>query len=306
MTLFDTNPSNSCLAYQNLRAEANDVMRAGREHCEDLWRDFEEFSDTNFLSHFPLHTHQRWFEMYLTVALMRSGLAVQCPKPGPDIGLKINGRQIWIEATCASAGEEGKPDSVPKDISQPDVVADVVTDRPTDQMTLRIRNSLDVKQRKFQEWIADGIVGPGDLTVIAINVHDIPMAWPDMNDLMRRALYGLGNEVLTSNGDIIVRRSHESRPEIKKSTGSAVCMRPFVDGSLAHISAVLGSTEDVVNRSRCMGEGFILYPNVAATTAWLVGTISLGREWVSARDVDGNWKMTLNPHVRPDSVSPIS
>jgi len=297
MTLFSNVPNNACKAYLNLRAAANDHSQAGSEHCEDLWQDFRSLADKNFLKEFPEHLHERWFEMYLTVALIRAGYEVQCPKPGPDILLTVNNRRIWIEATCASAGEAGKPDSVPvRPIPRPGEPP-VVTDRPTNEMTLRITNSLDTKQKQFRKWIEKEIVDPTDVTVVAINVHGIPNAWADMTELMPRALYGHGDIQLTIDRgtSAIVDQGHTHQPAITKTkTDSPVCLQPFADESLPHISAVLGSWESVVNLPRRLGDGLTLFPNVTATTSWPVGIIRLGEEFA---DESGGRQLTKISYI---------
>lgn len=52
MTLFAATPANACPAYKNLRNAARGHPREGREHCEDLWRDFEPHADPNSLRSF--------------------------------------------------------------------------------------------------------------------------------------------------------------------------------------------------------------------------------------------------------------
>jgi hypothetical protein len=140
MSLFAAIPANACAAYTGLRDGTHARQQAGRVHCDNLWRDFAPLADANFAVEFPIRLHERWFEMYLTVALLRAGLNVTCPKPGPDILLTLaGGTRIWIEATCATLGQPGLPDSV----SPPQYAAvgasAVVTSRPTEQMALRIR-----------------------------------------------------------------------------------------------------------------------------------------------------------------------
>lgn len=98
-------PSRHSLAYEGMYRPSGDhfrVLSKARAHCEDLWIDFQEFADPNFRAEFAYRTHERWFEMYLTVSLIRAGHKVICRKPGPDILLKEDGRRIWIEATCAT------------------------------------------------------------------------------------------------------------------------------------------------------------------------------------------------------------
>jgi hypothetical protein len=107
MTLFDATPPNACAAYTNLRKAKDGWQLAGRGRCEELWRDYEPYADASFVAEFPAHLHERWFEMYLTVAL-RSGLSVSCPKVktgGPDILVTTgNGGRVWIESHMRHAG----------------------------------------------------------------------------------------------------------------------------------------------------------------------------------------------------------
>ncbi len=233
--------------------------------------------------------------MYLTVVLIRAGYEVRCCKPGPDILLTINGKRIWIEAVCSTPGESEKVDTVPElKFNQ-----SVATKRPTNEMTLRIANSLQTKQEKFKDWVKTGVVNPDDLTVIAINIHDVPWAWVDILDLMCRTLYGLGDIFLSidKNTRSVVDQGHQHQPEIlKKSTGEPVCTQPFVDKTLKHISAVLGSWEDTCNLSKNFGDGLILYPNVSAVNIWPSETIKLGEEWVPKCDKNGNLDLNKIEH----------
>ena len=116
-SLFSGNPANACSTYRYILDSKKSTDRAGREHCEELWNEYRSFADPHFLEEFPLHTHQRWFEMYLTVSLIRAGLNVECSKlkkrGAPDVLITDDDRKIWIEAVCPTAGTEGKPDSVP-------------------------------------------------------------------------------------------------------------------------------------------------------------------------------------------------
>ena len=111
-------PSKCSKLYEGLHGPKGDRFDArfarAREHCEVLWSEFCEFADPNFKREFATKTHERWFEMYLTVSLDRAGYEVKCPKPGPDLLLHVGGKRIWIEAVCASSGELGRPDSVPR------------------------------------------------------------------------------------------------------------------------------------------------------------------------------------------------
>lgn len=292
MSLFAANPANACAAYTGLRDGTHARQQAGRAHCDDLWRDFAPLADPNFAAEFAVHLHERWFEMYLTVALLRSGLSVTCPKPGPDILLTLaGGQRIWIEATCATPGQPGLPDSVPAPqytaLGQPPVV----TSRPTEQMALRIRNAVSTKEAVFRGYVTAGIVAATDVQAIAINVHAVHGLWADMGDLMMRSLYGVGDLVLTvdrSTGTVVDQRHDPLAHIAKKSTGAAVGVQPFIDGSLPHISAVIGSRADAVNLpDRRLGDDLTLFPNLTCSAAWPTGTVTLGEEWSFTPGTDG-------------------
>jgi type I restriction enzyme S subunit len=197
LTLFYSTPEGACQTYLSLQTADNLLALASKEHCEGLWQDFKDLADVNFLTQFPLHLHQRWFEMYLTVALIRSEYTVECPKPGPDILVTIGDQRIWIEATCATAGEPGLPASVPPPTLTTLEDGPTVTDKPINEMALRISNSLNTKQEAFRHYIESGIVSPDDVMVVAINIGDIPGAGSDIVELMCRTLYGLGDTQLT-------------------------------------------------------------------------------------------------------------
>jgi hypothetical protein len=292
MSLFTITPANACLTYKYLQKATQGHSLGGRQHCDDLWRDFARHADPNFAEEFSLHLHERWFEMYFTVALLRARLNVTCLKPGPDVLVTLaNGTRIWIEAICATAGVAGLPDSVPAvqcaAIDRPLVV----TARSTEQMTLRICNALSSKAAVFRRYLAERIVLPTDLFAIAINVHAVPNLWADMGDLMMRALYGVGDLVLTvsrDTGAIIGSRHDELTHIAKNRTGALVGVQPFIDGSLSHISAVIGSRADAVNLPRRLGDDLMLFPNLTATVPWVAGTVRRGEEW-SFAPVSNGW-----------------
>ena len=292
MSLFAATPANACAAYTGLRDGTHAHQQAGREHCDNLWRDFAPLADANFVAEFPIRLHERWFEMYLTVALLRAGLNVTCPKPGPDILLTLaGGTRIWIEATCATPGQPGLPDSVPPPQYAAVGASPVVTSRPTEQMALRIRNAVSAKEAVFRGYVTTGIVAATDVQVVAVNVHAVHGLWADMGDLMMRSLYGVGDMVLTldrSTGTVVDQRHAQITHIAKKSTGAMVGVQPFIDGSLPHISSIIGSRADAVNLpDRRLGDDLTLFPNLTGSVAWPAGTVPLGAEWSFTQGIDG-------------------
>ena len=246
-----------------------------RACCEDLWSDFRGFADPNFKTEFASHTHARWFEMYLTVSLLRAGHQVNCPKPGPDVSLEAGSRRIWIEAVCASAGDPHRSDSVPRR------VFGRVVPEPTEQYVLRIRNALDEKQKKFRKYLDEGIVSVGDVMVVAINVFEIDGLGPHIDSHFKRALYGVGDLVIQigrHSGE--VRGVGNARVESikKKVSGAPVGVQPFIDGTMAHVTAVLGSYAHAFECRRELGDDFVLYANLTGDVSWPPGVLQVGGE----------------------------
>ena len=273
--LFDGNPENPCSQYVAARSGTRYDQKRARANCEDLWRTYEPYADEHFRAEFPRRFHQRWFEMWLAAFLLRAGHEVECRKPGPDIRIQLNGRTVWIEAVCATAGEEGKKDSVPKPVHGR------VVDTPTNAYALRVTNALSGKAEQFQRNMEDGIVREDDLVVIAINVHDVGLG-PYLRDVMKLALYGSGNLVFRIDRhtkELVDTRHEEVNSISKESTGAAVGVRPFVDDSIPHVSAAWGFLGCAANYSPDIAADCIQSPNLTGKNRWLEGKIAMGREW---------------------------
>ena len=255
-SLFSDAHNAPCPAYRYVLDAVDERSRSVKAHCEDLWRDFSVYADRHFVDEFPVNFHQRWFEMYMTVSLVRAGLTVECPKPGPDVLLTLGGRRIWIEAVCATKGRAGKPDSVPH------LENGKVQDVPVRQYVTRIRNSLEEKARKFRTYIEKGIVDRGDVTVIAVNSSQIPFLSADLDDCMMRSLYGVGNRIVTLSRDTgrIINAERESIKTIAKTSGKAIGAQPFLDGSTQQGSFMAPGLV------RCRGRG--LASSVAQRRSW--------------------------------------
>ena len=244
--------------------------------CEYMWSLFQPYADDHFLTEFPLQTHQRWFEMYLTASMIEAQLNVRPHSRGPDILVELDNQRIWIEATCATSGDPMRPDSVPPK------VPDRVSEEPVDQYVLRIRSSLAAKEEKYKKYIMDGIVSQNDIAIIAINVFRIDGPGPYTDSHMKRALYGLGDPVVSISRSTreIVDIGHQSEYVVQKSGGAEVNVRPFCDGSMSHISSVLKSLADIWNLPDRLGSDFVLYPNLVCGNRWKPGTLDIGHEWV--------------------------
>ena len=282
-SLFSDSSKSSSLAYERVLNAANEHFRTAKAHCEDLWSDFSEYADRHFLDEFPVNFHQRWFEMYLTVSLIRAGLAVESQNSGPDVFLTIGERRVWIEAVCVTEGQVGKPDSVPP------LELGKAGDVAIKQYVTRIRNSLDEKAKKFETYLEKGLVGHDDVLVIAVNGGQIPFLSADLSVCMMRSLYGVGDIILSLNRHTgrIVDSDRQHLEKIEKASGAEIGVQPFVDGSMDHVSAVLSSWANAFMRPSTLGGDFVLYPNLSCSNHWVRSLLPVAEEWSFEEDECG-------------------
>ena len=281
--LFVDSSKSSCPAHQYVLNAANEHSRMAKAHCEKLWSDFWEYADEHFVDEFRVNFHQRWFEMYLTVSLVRAGLTVESNDSGPDVFVTLGERRVWIEAVCATEGDEGRPDSVPPLEPEKNWPGHI------NQCVLRILNSLGKKAKRFKNNLEEGVVGHGDILVIAISSGQIAMLCPDLSECMLRSLYGVGDIVLTLDGfpAKIVDSNRQHIENIRKTSGVKVKVRPFVDGSMDHVSAVLTSCVNAFSPSSTLGSDFVLYPNLSCRNQWVRNLLPVAEEWSFEEDEDG-------------------
>lgn len=274
--LFDADHNNTCQLYRDVRDGKNPGCMKVRANCYDLWSDYRKFADRNFIEDFAINFHHRWFEMYLTVFFVRSNIPIKCPKPGPDILLEIDGRCIWIEAVCPTSGQPNRADSVPE---PPNRKSRRV---PFDQYAMRIRNSLESKQAKFKDYLSKKIVDPKDLTVIAISAAEIPLLDFHLWEAMIRSLYGVGNKFFSvdSMTGKFAGSGRMYNPEIKKHSGAKLGVLPFMDNSMEHISAVIGSSASATVESQKIGKDCVLYRNLTSNNPWPKGYLPMLDEYL--------------------------
>src|SRR5579863_8950476 len=79
--LFAAMPELACGGYRNLRDPPSDNARLCRDYCDRLWQRFEPYADAGFVGDFPVHLHQRFWEMYVAVTMLDAGHAITAPKP---------------------------------------------------------------------------------------------------------------------------------------------------------------------------------------------------------------------------------
>jgi hypothetical protein len=284
-------------AYVNVRDEVSEEAATCKRFTEELWSQFQSYADADFVTAMPTAFHARFWEMYLTCALLdeasKRGYVLTCPKPGPDILLTHGNRRIWFEAIIATNGKAGKPDALtePANLEGMKVAAGTV---PSDRIILRYTAAIAEKQRKYAEYHKKGIVREGDSCVIAVNGRDMAYAWAD-GEIPRilKAIYPMGpwGIALDPKTLEVVDQKHQYRPQIMRTAGAPVSTTLFVEQENSGISAILSSNAYAWMTRRPLGVDFLLAYNPNAASPIPRGLVRAAREWWGIRKEDGAYEL---------------
>jgi hypothetical protein len=249
-------------AYGNIREAKDGPLRSARHRCEYLWILFQAHADAEFRNELRREFDARYWEMYLTMSLILAGYEVTCPKPeGPDVGIFYKGQRIWFEATTATPGKPGAPDSVGEADGQV----------PSEKIMLRYLNSISTKYKEqYATWLRKGVLSEKDAFIIAINPRAIAFDHVDSNPpRILQAGYNLGGaygivDPKTMKG---VGVGYHFRDKILKAPkgdedkGAEVPSGVFQNREYAGLSGLLVSRVDAANQPAEMGDDFQFAPD---------------------------------------------
>lgn len=232
----------------------------GTEHkqfVEELWRKFSKLADPHFREDARNHFHQRFWEMYLAVALLEHGFDLQRHgNEGPEFYAVVGNSRIWFEATAPGPGEG--PDQVPQ------LRSGEATEVPTEKILLRFTQALDEKRRKYATALRKGIISSKDNYVLAINSRGIRHA-PYGNSMPYFVQAFLPIGPLAVSIDVKTLKIKDSfyqyRPGVSKLSGQIISTRTFLDKDAAFCSAVLHSAVDCANYPNQSGDEFSILHN---------------------------------------------
>lgn len=234
---------------------------------ESLWEKFKPYADTKFREEFARRPHQRFWEMYLANALLTQNhcLIEKEREKSPDICIQNQEKRVWVEATAPGAGEGG--------------------------LLLRFTSAIKEKHDKYLSYSNEAIVSSDESYVIAINGRQVPMGWPDDDDipLIVKAVLPFGDPsyVYDLVADEIVSASYSYKPEIRTRNNSPVSTAIFQDPSYSGISGILFSLVNVWNRPSTIGSDFLFIHNPLATNKISLGWPGIGHEyWVEGRKLE--------------------
>ena len=220
--LFLSPKHDDCEAYKNLASDApSDNAKECRTVAEKLWRQYHPYADSQFLIEIRKNFHARFWEMYLTCALLKYApsncYSLTCPKPGPDIRLEHEGRVIWIEAVVATDGTPGRADS----ITAPEL--NVVSTVPDEKIILRYTNALTEKNKKYLCYLSNGIIKKDDAFIVAVNGSPLSYRWADAEmPRILKAVFPIGPLAIAIREGKAESVQHLHRPLIVKEGGQSV------------------------------------------------------------------------------------
>lgn len=251
-----------------------------REYADRLWTLYEAFADPHFREDACKHFLQRYWEMYLTVALMANGARpIRTGNAGPEFHYLYRKQRVWIEAIAPSGGvgDDEVKENDPSDNFRV----------PVERILLRYTAALREKRLKVAKDIARGIVGPSDAYVVGVNGRGIPYApWGNTLPYMVQALFPIGPLVLTFDRRTkrITNRSYERREAVTKRSGVNVPTTAFLDPSYADISAAIHSSIDAANNLRRLGGDFYVVHNPNARNPLPIEAFGQWPQYVYAND----------------------
>lgn len=250
------------ISYRNLRDSPQPRVAQTRAHCEALWQQYEQFADEHFLTEVRRDFDARYWEMYLAVTLRQLGYAIDCPKPGPDVGIVVEGQRIWFEAVAPKPGDRASRDRVP------DLVPGRMTAVPTEQMILRYLNAIQTKlTEQYPGWLRSGVVRETDALVIAVNPRAVGHDFIDgIPPRIVQAAFPIGSPTVTLDGEsgTVVGEGYQHRASISKASGAKVSTGAFLHPTGIALSGLLCSRVDASNHPTQMGADFQLVPNPLA------------------------------------------
>jgi len=236
---------------------ASSCIKERKEMFDSLWQIYQPLADKHFLSDCKKHFHQRAWEMYLGVSLIKNSLDISSSGRGPDFVVnKDRENEIFIEATACARGDT--KDAVPEEYFAEKPKEIRVQDVPYDKMLIRLINSLDYKYKKYKDFIKK----KEKPYIIAINraglgyLDDIP--------LILKCLFGLGFQSFQMINGKFFNAGWEMKKIVFKESGAKVPISFFEEEEHGIISAVIYSEKSVLNCPKEIGSNCILVHNPKA------------------------------------------
>src|SRR5215831_1944053 len=244
------------VAYQHTRDDPSGA--AHKRFVEELWAKFYPLADPHFREDARNHFLERFWEMYLAVALIEQGFPLhRHGERGPKFYALIGNRRVWFEPVAPSLGTTA--DQVPKPVTG---AAAYLSDMKT---ILRLTNAFGTKRRVYAAALDKGIISPNDAYVLAINTRDNTpnVAYRNSMPFFIEAFLPLSSGTFILDEKAIVMRDsyYQYRPYVTKLSGTCSFTLTFLNDEASFCSAILHSTVDWANHPAQLGGEFEVLHN---------------------------------------------
>jgi len=236
---------------------ASGCKKGRKEIFDSLWQIYQPLADKHFLSDCKKHFHQRTWEMYLGVVLIKSGLDISSSGNGPDFIInKSRENEIFIEATACERGDT--KDAVPAEYfaEKPEEIE--VMNVPYDKMLIRLTNSLDSKYKKYKDFIKE----KEKPYIIAINRS--ALGYLDDIPLILKCLFGFRFQLFKVVDNKLFNAGWTKKKNVYRENGRKVPILFFEEEEHNIVSAVIYSEKSVLNCPTEIGSDCILVHNPKA------------------------------------------
>ncbi len=262
-----------------------------RSLMQNLWHEYRPYADKNFKQQIQLDFDSRFWEMYLACTLLQNSIPLSIRSSGnigPDILIEYENGRTWIEATAPTGGTENNPDRVP------DMQLGVATEVPEDEILLRYCASISEKyDRKYQDYVATGIIMPTDSYIIAINGCKMKTAIMETeHPRILKAVFPIGYLQVMIGKTGITDTRYQLRFKITRTSGADVRTGFFMNPEYTYLSGVIYSYASVRKIPNKMGEDFVFIHNPLAITQLPHGFLKAGREYTANED-NGEYTITI-------------
>lgn len=253
--LFDVNGANLDRGFANLKAAEFLVEQELRVTLQEMWARYEPYADLDFRQGFARDVDGRFWEMYLGCMLLEAGRTllpvVERPPEGgqPDLCILEGGRRIWIEAITPDEGALG-PDQIVRPVPINDGGGLVAA--PIRQAQLRTSSAFFTKAQKFNRYIAQGVIAPEDIRIIAISASRFGIYVTEQPlPLILMTLFPIGDAYVTIDRDtgVVLEEGFHAAQFIQRER-NPILRTAFLDERFANISGVIWSRIGIGNLSR--------------------------------------------------------
>jgi len=261
--------------YINTRDEDN--YSSNKLFIEQIWPIYRPYADRHFKKDAKFHFHERFWEMYLGVTLIKRGYSINGPiSQGPEFYIDIGSSKMWFEAIAPSRGEGN--DAVPES------PLEEVTETPQREILLRLTNAVAEKYKKYKLDKQKGNIQNDDLYIVAVNGSRIqPGLYGVKIPFIVQALYPAGDFTITldSSTGQIYGSYYQYNDNITKINKSRVPTDNFINNEYCGISAVIYSYADPWNGKDelNLGSEFIIIHNLKADNKLQRGFFPFGVEY---------------------------